>query len=209
MSFPPSFFDRADPAPDPVFYGTARMVTHIDEGAITAVGELYEELGLRGTVLDLMSSWVSHFRTPPEHLIVLGLNAQELAENTAAAETVVQDLNADPILPFQDASIDAATCCVSVDYLIRPVEVFREVGRVLRPGGLFVCTFSNRCFPTKASRGWLATDDAGRMDVVRAYFTASGAFGPPSSALRTPPLRGGDPLYGVWAARVAPPAPPR
>jgi SAM-dependent methyltransferase len=56
---------------------------------------------------------------------------------------VLHDLNAEPRLPFPDAAFDAATCCVSVDYLVRPLEVFDEVGRVLRPGAPFVCTFSN------------------------------------------------------------------
>ena len=42
------------------------------------VGDLYEELGIDGAVLDLMASWVSHFRRPPAHLTVLGMNAEEL-----------------------------------------------------------------------------------------------------------------------------------
>ncbi len=161
--FPPGFFDRADESPDPSFYGPARLVTHIDPGAVAAVGDLYAELGLHeGRVLDLMSSWVSHFRQRPTHLTVLGMNAVELASNPMAHEAVLHDLNADPTLAFVDASFDSAVCCVSVDYLTRPVEVFREVARVLVPGGPFVCTFSNRCFPTKAIRGWLATDERGR-----------------------------------------------
>lgn len=63
--FPDGFFDRTDPATDVEFYEPTRLVTHIDEGAIAAVGELYEELGIGGRVLDLMGSWVSHFRTAP------------------------------------------------------------------------------------------------------------------------------------------------
>ena len=47
------------------FYGFPRLVTHIDDGAIAAVGALYEELGIDGDVLDLMGSWVSHFRRAP------------------------------------------------------------------------------------------------------------------------------------------------
>jgi SAM-dependent methyltransferase len=107
-------------------------------------------------------------------------------------------LNADPSLPFPDASIDDATCCVSVDYLTEPVKVFRDVARVLRPGGRFVVAFSNRCFPTKAIRGWLATDDTQHVQIVEAYFALSGGFGSASSERRTDPGRG-DPLYGVWA----------
>lgn len=200
MQFPPGFFDRGDPTDDARFYAYDRFVTHIDDRAIAAVTELYRELGLAGDVLDLCSSWVSHFDPAPARLVALGMNAHELAANPAATDHVVHDLNADPALPFADASFDAVTCCVSVDYLTRPLEVFDEVARVLRPGGLFVCTFSNRCFPTKAIRGWLSTDDRGRCAIVAAYFGANPGFDPPTVELRNPGAAG-DPLYAVWAAR--------
>jgi SAM-dependent methyltransferase len=198
--FPPGFFDRADPSPDPAFYGPPRLVTHIDDRAVAAVGALYAELGVGGDVLDLCSSWVSHFTAPPRRLVGLGMNATELAANPMLAEHVVRDLNLDPTLPFPDASFDDATCCVSVDYLVEPVAVFREVARVLRPGGRFVVTFSDRCFPTKAIRGWLSTDDEGRLQIVNAFFVLSGGFGQVRGGRRTPPGRG-DPLYAVWAER--------
>lgn len=197
--FPPGFFDRDDPSPDTVFYGPPRLVTHIDDRAIAAVGALYAELGLDGDVLDLCSSWISHFTSPPRRLVGLGMNAAELAANPMLAEHVVRDLNADPTLPFADGSFDDATCCVSVDYLVDPVAVFREVARVLRPGGRLVVTFSNRCFPTKAVRGWLGTDDEGHLQIVNAFFVLSEGFGEVRGGLRTPPGRG-DPLYAVWAA---------
>jgi len=203
LSFPPGFFDRLDPAPDGGFYAAPRLVTHIDDGAIAAVGALYEELGVDGRVLDLMGSWVSHFTPPPpEDLVVLGMNEHELRANAAANVVVVQDLNADSSLPFDAGSFDHVVCCVSVDYLTRPVEVFAEVAQVLRPGGLFVLTFSNRCFPTKAIRGWLQTDAAGHMAYVRRLFALTEGFGPPAAALGTPLTATGDPLYGVWAAKT-------
>ena len=199
-SFPPGFFERFDEQPDDVFYAPLRLVTLIDDGAIDAVGELYARLALTGDVLDLMSSWISHFRAPPASLTVLGMNADELARNPLATEAVVHDLNADPRLPFADAAFDAVTCCVSVDYLVRPVDVFRDVARVLRRDGLFVVTFSNRCFPTKAIKGWLANDDMGRLAIVRAYFEAAGGFVAPTMAHCNPGVPG-DPLYAAWASR--------
>lgn len=200
--FPAGFFDRADPTPDTVFYRPERLVTHIDDGAVAAVGALYDELGLAdGSVLDLMSSWVSHFRRRPAALTALGMNAAELAANPQATATLVHDLNADPSIPLADASFDAATCCVSVDYLVRPVEVFAEVARVLRPDGLFVLTFGNRCFPTKAVRGWLGTDDDTHVEIVRTYFALAGGWETPTSGLQTRPGGRGDPLWAVWARR--------
>ena len=203
MDFPPHFFDRTDPAPDAAFYAPPRLVTHIDPGAIAAVAALYAELGVGGRVLDLMSSWISHFRIPPAELVGLGMNAAELGANPALTGSVVADLNADPALPFADRSFDDAVCCVSVDYLTRPLEVFAEVARVLKPGGRLVCTFSNRCFPTKAVRGWLAADEPGRVAIVRRYFELTEGFAAPESALRTPAGGPGDPLWAVWAARGA------
>ncbi len=197
--YPDGFFDRADRANDAEFYQFDRFVTHIDGLAIAAVGELYDELALSGRILDLCSSWISHFRTPPKHLTALGMNANELEANEAASDHVVQDLNVDPTLPFGGDSFDGATCCVSVDYLTKPLEVFAEVARVTRPGGVFVCTFSNRCFPTKAIKGWLATNDQQHCDIVAAYFTATLGFDEPVVQLRNPGVAS-DPLYAVWAS---------
>jgi SAM-dependent methyltransferase len=200
--FPPGFFERLDPSPDPVFYAWPRLVAHIDDAAMAAVGALYAELGLTGRVLDLMGSWISHFRERPEHLTVLGMNAEELAANAMAAATVVHDLNADPRLPFDDETFDAVVCCVSVDYLTDPIAVFADVARVTRPDGPFVCTFSNRCFPTRAIRGWLAADDEQRCAIVAEYFRRSDRWHEPVRQRRTPAGWPGDPLYAVWAARA-------
>ena len=117
------------------------------------------------------------------------MNAAELQANPMLAEHVVHDLNAHPILPFAGRVFDDVTCCVSVDYLIHPVTVFREVARVLRPSGRFVLTFSNRCFPTKAIQGWLDTDDEQHVQIVSAFFAGLAAFGPVRAQLRTPPSR--------------------
>ena len=119
-----------------------------------------------------------------------------------ADEWLVLDQNVNPGLPFDDGRFDAVTCCVSVDYLTRPLEVFAGVRRVLRPGGAFACTFSNRCFPTKAIRGWLSTDDRGRCAIVATYFDLTGGFDEPVVEHRNPGALG-DPLYAVWARRTA------
>jgi SAM-dependent methyltransferase len=200
-SFPPGFFSRVDDTDDGAFYAMPRLVTHIDDDAVAAVGDLYEELRVEGDVLDLMSSWVSHFKAAPRHLCVLGMNKHELDANPMAAERIVHDLNADPRIPLPDESIDDAVCCASVDYLVRPVDVFRDVARVLRPGGRFVCTFSNRVFATKAIQAWLYASDDERCHIVAEYFRQSQAYDVPTIERRTPADHRGDPLYAVWAVR--------
>jgi SAM-dependent methyltransferase len=158
-------------------------------------------------VLDLMSSWVTHLLSPPGELVVLGMNPAELAANALATERVVQDLNVKPALPFASGWFDAALCCVSIDYLIRPVEVLAEVARVLAEDAPVVITFSNRCFPTKAIHGWLAADDAARAAIVVEYLRRAGGFTDAQVALATPVrdsngrLYDGDPLYSVVARR--------
>ena len=198
-TFPDGFFSRMDNGDDRQFYGQPRLVTHIDDAAIAAVGRVYDELGLDGSVLDLMSSWISHFRAPPSSLVALGMNQPELAANEMADGAVVADLNRRPALPFADDSFDGAVCCVSVDYLVRPIEVFDEVARVLRPGGTFCCTFSNRCFPTKAIAGWLHGNDQSHLQLVGHYFTLSGRWGEVSATAAIPPGGPTDPLYAVWS----------
>ncbi len=205
-SYPDGFFDRDDPRTDASFYSVPRLVTHIDDPAIAAVSELYAELGVdnpAARVLDLMSSWVSHLRRAPAELAVLGMNGAELDANPMATHRVVHDLNADPALPFADASFDAVLCCVSIDYLIRPVEVLAEAARVLRPGAPVVITFSNRCFPTKVIRGWRSTDDDTHTMIVADYLRRVGQFDQPTVARRTPDpsTYRGDPLYAVVARR--------
>ena len=199
--FPAGFFERADQSSDSNFYAAPRLVTHIDDGAIEAVGKLYTELGLTGRVLDLMGSWVSHFPVKPEELVVLGMNTEELSANKDADSWLQHDLNVNPTMPLLDEEFDGVVCCVSVDYLTRPLEVFNEVHRCLKPGGVFVHTFSNRCFPTKAINGWNQTDDRGHVSIVGEYFRRTGPWSDLSAELRTETSSFGDPLYAVWGRK--------
>ncbi len=200
--FPEGFFRRQDDGDDGAFYASPRLVTHIDEAAILAVGGVYRQLEIEGRVLDLMSSWISHFTVDPDALIALGRNASELAANEQSTGAVVADLNRSQNLPFAPASFDHAVCCVSVDYLVRPLEVFDEVQRVVRPGGIFCCTFSNRCFPTKAIAGWLNGNDEAHMRLVARYFDLVDGWGEPKAGVAIAPGGRSDPLYAVWAENV-------
>jgi len=178
-SFPAASFQREDEANDAEFYREPRLVTHIDDFAIAAVGEAYRRfLPPDGEYLDLVSSWVSHL--PPElrvaRLAGLGMNAEELKRNERLAQWVVQDLNQEPRLPFVDTSFDGVVICVSVQYLTRPIEVFREIGRVLRPRRPLIVTYSNRCFPTKAVKIWRVLDDVEKGRLIATYMVRAGCF---------------------------------
>ena len=147
----PLAFARDDESPDADFYSVPRKVVHIDDGAIAALGALYAEvLPNDGRLLDLMSSWRSHLPQGFRAVVGLGMNAEEMADNPQLASHVVHDVNRLSRLPFADAEFDGAMCAVSIQYVLHPVLLLREVRRVLRPGAPFVVSFSNRCFPTKA-----------------------------------------------------------
>ena len=146
-------FSRQDESKDTIFYDTPRLCYHIDDDAVSALTKYYSENLKEGDdVLDICSSWVSHY--PKDFkggkVVGLGMNEYELSQNPQLTDFVVKDLNADPVFPFEDSSFDKVTCVVSVDYLNKPLQVFKEIGRVLRPGGECLISMSNRCFPTKA-----------------------------------------------------------
>jgi SAM-dependent methyltransferase len=179
----PDAFSREDETDDATFYRTDRLVPHLDEEARRTVRAVIGQLVVeeRPDVLDLMASWDSHLpeSVRPASMTGLGLNENELRKNAALTDRRIHDLNADPVLPFPDASFDVVLNVVSVDYLTRPLEVFREVGRVLRPGGLFLVAFSNRMFPTKAVKVWREADERGRLIIVEDFFRYAGAFEAP------------------------------
>ena len=204
---PDEAFRRYDETPDEEFYLLPRFVTHIDARATAAVTQLYRELfPPGGVILDLMSSWVSHL--PSEvgyrHVVGLGMNGAELRRNERLDSYIVHNLNANSRLPFGDAEFDGVGICVSIDYLTRPVEVLREVGRVLKVGASVVITFSNRCFPTKAVAVWHQLDDRGHVRLVERYLQDAGNFRNIRSLDRSPRRLFSDPLYAVIGESAAP-----
>lgn len=197
---PPRAFAKSDPSPDAIFYAEPRFLTHIDDGAIAAVTGLYGTLfPADGTVLDLMSSWVSHLPEKVAYAEVIGhgMNAAELAANPRLDRWFVQDLNRNPFLPLPDVSVDVTGMCVSIQYLQRPVEVLCEVARVLRPGGIVAITFSNRCFPTKAVAVWQGLDGQDQCSLVSLYLQHAGFPTVEVRELASPGQWGGDPLWAV------------
>ena len=208
-------FSREDESPDSLFYSKPRYVQHIDDTAIEMVTNTYRRfLQDDMNVLDLMSSWQSHLPGNLRYgrLTGLGLNENELKKNPQLMDFVVQDLNQNTILRFEAHSFDAVVCTVSVEYLIDPLAVFKEVARVLRPDGYFIVTFSNRWFPTKAVKIWQELHEFERMGLVLEYFLRTGGFKDfqtysirglprPHQDKYFPDLLYSDPVFAIWGRK--------
>ncbi len=215
---PPADFRRQDESDDALFYARDRLVPHLDATALQTVEELIGRVVTpdRPVILDLMASWDSHLpaTVDPGRVVGLGLNANELAANEALDDYVIHDLNRDPRLPFDDEVFDAVICTVSVDYLTRPVQVFREVGRVLRPYGFFLIIFSNRWFEPKVTDVWRRTGEVDRVYLVEDWLRAAESFGPGEVFVSKGKPRPrddkyfdsglpSDPIYAVYARKGA------
>ena len=180
FAFSEDSFSRLDESDDSIFYSRDRFVQHLDSLALSTVEKIIQELVIEKTpaILDLMASWDSHI--PPtiqaETVVGLGLNRNELARNETLTDWVYHDLNKDPSLPFPDNTFDVVLNVVSVDYMTKPFDVFREVNRILKPGGLFLVIFSSRLFEQKAVKIWRQSSERERILLVEEFFTRDGKF---------------------------------
>lgn len=204
---------KLDDSNDKLFYSYPRFVTHVDEGFIQQLTDLYRDrLKPNTRIFDMMSSWVSHLPQEMEfsHVEGHGLNAEELARNPRLNHYFVQDLNENPQLPLPDQEFDAVLNAVSVQYLQYPEAVFTEINRILKPGGVAIISFSNRMFYQKAIQAWRDGTEASRVELVKNYFESVPGFSSPEVIARksTAPnflqwlgASGGDPFYAVIAYR--------
>lgn len=206
--YTPADFRRQDESPDDNFYDTPRLVYHIDEPCVAALTAHYKEVFASfespPDVLDICSSWVSHYPADAKlgNVCGVGMVTAELKENKRLSSFVAKDLNADPTLPYEEASFDVVTCVVSIDYMTNPRSVMEEVCRVLKPGGRAIMSISNRCFPTKAVAIWLQTNDLEHVFVVGSFFHYAGGFEPPFALDKSPNPGRSDPLYIIEATKA-------
>lgn len=203
-------FQRDDVSPDSLFYKVPRFVTHIDDPAIAALTKFYSRVlppsnspGV--SILDICSSWISHYQAgyKQERIVGMGMNEEELKQNSVLTEYIAQDLNVNPKLPFEDNSFDVITNVVSVDYLTKPLDVFKEMSRILKPGGQAIMSFSDRCFWTKAISIWTSTGDTDHVLIVGSYFHYAGGFEPPQAVDISPNPGQSDPMYIVYSRKAS------
>ncbi|KAH0871383.1 hypothetical protein HID58_078405 [Brassica napus] len=173
-------FQRFDESSDSTFYEAPRFVTHIDDPAIAALTKYYSKVLPESetpgvSILDMCSSWVSHYPAgyKQERIVGMGMNEEELKRNP-----------------------------VSVDYLTKPLIVFKEMNRILKPGGLALMSFSNRCFFTKAISIWTSTGDADHALIVGSYFHYAGGYEPPQAVDISPNPGRSDPMYVVYSRKL-------
>eukprot|EP00238_Polyblepharides_amylifera_P007201 CAMPEP_0196580920 /NCGR_PEP_ID=MMETSP1081-20130531/31526_1 /TAXON_ID=36882 /ORGANISM="Pyramimonas amylifera, Strain CCMP720" /LENGTH=307 /DNA_ID=CAMNT_0041900957 /DNA_START=75 /DNA_END=998 /DNA_ORIENTATION=- len=173
---------KLDTSDDSYFYTIPRIVTHVDEGFLAQLTKLYRERIAPGSsVLDLMSSWISHLPKDVKYGNVVGhgMNAVELSRNQQLDTFFVRDLNSSPGLAARDQTFDAVICCVSVQYLQYPEQIFQEIYRVLKPGGVCIVAFSNRLFYEKAVSAWRDGSGYSRVQLVKQYFGCVRGFTDP------------------------------
>jgi len=203
-------FSRIDESVDTAMYAQPRLVNHLDASSLERLTALYRGAFSsvpRGfAVLDLCSSWISHF--PPELLegarvAVHGLNQAELDVNAVATERHMQDLNDNARLPWEDNSFDFVTMALSVQYLTDPRAVFAEMNRVLRPGGMAIVTHSHRCFIEKAVKIFATEtyDGEGHTHHILSYFRHGPAGGWEDLATADVSPQHGDPVWVVTAVK--------
>lgn len=215
MMLRPNQRTKLDETSDNQFYSFPRFVTHVDEGFIQQLTDLYRErLKPNTRIFDMMSSWVSHLPDELEfaHVEGHGMNEEELARNSQLHHYFVQNLNENPKIPLPDADFDAVLNCVSVQYLQYPEAIFSEIHRILKPGGIAIFSFSNRMFYQKAIAAWRDTSEAARVEILKSYFRSVPGFTEPEvisrvsaapSILQWMGVGGGDPFYAVIAQKAA------
>lgn len=213
MLLNPEQRSKLDSSDDALFYEMPRFVTHVDDGFIQQLTQLYRDrLSPQMRILDLMSSWVSHL--PEEmkfaHVEGHGMNAAELARNPRFDHTFCQNLNANTALPFEAQTFDAVLITVSIQYLEYPEAVIHEIGRILTPGGVCIVSFSNRMFYQKAIQAWRDSSDRDRLVLVQSYFEQNAQFTTPETVESVSPvsnflnlmgIAGADPFYAAIAQK--------
>ncbi len=204
--FPAAYFRRYNEDDDSRFYPFNEPDEYLYNDSLNTFQTLTDDLLPRqAAVLDLTAGAHSYLspEIKPLSLAGIGLSKEQMSRNPQLSEIIVQDLNLNPKLNFAEKEFDAALCTCGIQYLIQPLEIFCEINRILKPGGLFFVSFTGDCFPEKAIAFWLETQSRQHLLLVRRYFEASGNWRNIKQfpKLRSPQSINNRGLKAVWAIR--------
>ena len=175
---------KLDERDDALWYARPRFCTHVDDGFLEQLTRLYRQ---RTTpefkCLDLCASHVSHYPYAYAYVLGHGLNREELERNEQFRRGMnaffVRNFNEHPVVDAPDRTFDMVSMCVSIQYMQRGEELFREIFRVLKPGGVAIISYSNRMFYEKAVSVWRDGTGYSRTQLVKSYFQNVNGFTEP------------------------------
>ena len=158
------------------FWVYSKLVLKVEIRTVAQLRRQSHVVPTRGKVLDLCSQHDSHLPQDVDYdLTVHGMNQLELLANSRAKDRFTRNFNEDPSLREVEDSMDAVLMAVSIQYMQKPVQVFREAFRVLKPDGVLIVSFSNRMFFTKAIEIWRAQRSMkGLANLVLGYAREAG-----------------------------------
>ena len=180
-------FSRKIEDDDALFYASIESKPPVDLAAIEQLKQFYSKhlndlYSAPSTnnckILDLMSGPDSYLPVAGESVEVsgLGLKEDDLKANKSLSRSIVHDINKNPALPFENDYFDAIICSFSIEYMIKPQQVFQHLARILKPGGQLIIAFSDRYFEKKVIALWEDVHSFERMGLVLEYFHQSNAF---------------------------------
>lgn len=77
---------------------------------------------------------------------------------------------------------DVVTCVVSIGYLIHPIQVLKELHRILKPNGKVLISQSSLYWPNKIIQMWIKMNEHERLELIDGYFFYAGGYNTPVKA---------------------------
>ena len=201
-AYPYEYFERRDEEDDRLFYAATPALAHVDAPNSAILTAFFQEVfPPNGHFLELMSASNSYLPDLwlPAELIGIGPNSAEMHANPQLSTFDEQDLNLEPILPYEENQFDAVLCNFCIQYLTQPLELFGEINRILKPNGTLITAFSSPYHPEKAIQAWIHSDDKDHIGLVHSYYQLSGNWSNLTVRLKTD---GAEPLYILWGQKT-------
>ena len=201
---------KLDESNDEDFYSDPKFVYHLDANFRNYLSSIYKnEIKNNSTVVDLMSSWDSYLPNEKNYKQVIGhgLNKDELEKNKQLNSFWVQNFNLNQKIPLDNNSVDYCLMVAAWQYLQYPETLSREISRILKDGGKFLVSFSNRAFWHKAPNIWTTSTEEERLKYVRKVLISNGFKEPRiikkfnKQSLNFLPFLKNDPFYCLIATK--------